>query len=93
LREARIRWEHGYASTLRRFYQAHPRADQPWQLMEDRRLLRLYAQLAPHLHGVSLWIEIAMALGRTTAAVQTRYGSLKAGMRLKPALTERKGRK
>jgi len=80
--EIRRQLEVGLEADLRRFYRAHPRADQSWLLAEDRRLLRLYTRLSPKLHGLRLWVTIATRLGRTSAAVQVRHAALRAGQRL-----------
>jgi hypothetical protein len=72
----------GLQVSARNYRRSYPRAEEPWQLAEDRRLLRLVAKHAPKLDGLRLWVTVARALKRTTSAVQTRHGALLAGMRV-----------
>jgi hypothetical protein len=67
------------AKNYRRHY---ARSEEPWKLSEDRRLLRLHEQHVKNLRGLPLWVTIAHALKRTTAAVRTRHAALLAGARL-----------
>ena len=67
------------AQNYRRHYS---RAEEPWKLAEDRRLLRLHAKHSNKLQGLKLWVTIARELKRTTPAVQTRHTALLAGARL-----------
>ena len=72
----------GLRVSARNYRRAYPRSEEPWKLAEDRRLIRLYDRHVETLSGLKLWVTIARALKRTTAAVQTRHSGLRAGMRL-----------
>lgn len=74
--------EAGVRASLRGYRRAYPRSEEPWQLAEDRRLLRLVRKHSPKLKGIKLWITVGRALKRTSAAVQNRHHALLAGMRV-----------
>lgn len=54
----------------KRFYEENPRADQPWQVAEEKRLECLMRR------GATL-MEAAKKLGRTHAAVSARWAELR----------------
>ncbi|MGH7179880.1 MAG: hypothetical protein ACREJC_21065 [Tepidisphaeraceae bacterium] len=78
--------EQALRADKKRYERARPRADKPWTVAEDNRLLkavdRADIQSLPHMQRGDAWQKLSVKFKRSPEALKTRAYGLRAGLRL-----------
>lgn len=80
-------WEQQRRADARRYKHSYPRSNDTWTIAEDKRLIRETDRISklPREDRWDAWQKLTRKMGRSTEALRTRLGALRAGERLAKA--------